>query len=259
MTAKTCKARTEAFFSALAETGNQTISAERARVSRGWVSLHRSTDPAFRARMEAAITDARARLSSAVAVKPSGKWATIDGERLVVRGSGGRGGGRRVQLSRARLKQWTVAEEKRFLAVLSATCNVRLACKEVGLSIASAYGHRSRWYEFAKCWDAAVEDGYHALEIAMLERAVISLDPHAYDQLEEWAPALPISPMTPEQCLSLLHMHKGSAFRFWAQRNGLRGWGSNSNAEMSSDELNESIMKKLRVLAKRRGVDVDDG
>lgn len=139
MSAKTSKARTEAFFTALAETGNQTISAERARVSRSWVTLHRSTNPVFRARMEAAIAEARGRLSSAAAVKPSGKWAHIDGEKLVVRGSGGRGDGRRVQ------------------------------------------------------------------------------------------------------------------------RNGLRGWGSNRNAEMSSDELTESLLKKLRVLAKRRGIDVDDG
>lgn len=71
MTAKTWKARTEAFFTALAETGNQTISAERARVSRGWVTLHRSTDPAFKARMDAAIVEARGRLSRAGAVTPT--------------------------------------------------------------------------------------------------------------------------------------------------------------------------------------------
>lgn len=33
MSTKTSNARTEAFFKALAETGNQTVSAERARVS----------------------------------------------------------------------------------------------------------------------------------------------------------------------------------------------------------------------------------
>lgn len=210
MTKKTSQKRTEAFFNALAETGNQTISAERARVSRSWVTLHRSTDPAFKARMEAAILAARARLSSAQDVKPSSKWANIDGEKLVVRGSGGRGGGRRVQVSRARLKQWTVFEEKRFLSVLSATCNVKLACQEVGLSVASVYGHRNRWPEFAARWDAAVEEGYRALQSALLERATISLDPNAYDYLEDWEPALPIAPMSPEQCLSLLHMNISS-------------------------------------------------
>lgn len=253
MSARTSAARMEAFFTALAETGNQTISAERARVSRSWVSLHRSTDPAFKARMEAAISQARARLSSAGRVKPLGKWANIDGEKLVLRGSGGRGGGRRVQLSRARLKQWTAAEERRFLRVLSATCNVRLACETVGLSVASAYGHRNRWPEFTACWDAAVEEGYYALQSAMLECATLSLNPHAFDYLEDQQPALPIAPMTAEQCLSLLHMNKHSAFRTWAQRNGLRGWGTNPRAEMSRNELNESILKKLRVLQSRLG------
>ena len=56
MTKKTSKARTGAFFKALSETGNQTISAERACVSRSWVTLHRSTDPEFKARMEVCIS-----------------------------------------------------------------------------------------------------------------------------------------------------------------------------------------------------------
>jgi hypothetical protein len=202
--------------------------------------------------MEAAIAEARERLSRAGAVTSDGKWANINGEKLVVRGSGGRGGGRRVQVSRARLKQWTAAEEKRFLAVLSATCNLKLACRQVGLSPASAYAHRHRWPDFAARWDAAVEDGYWWLQGAMLERATISLDPHAYDHLEDWEPALPIEPMTPDQCLSLLHMNKHSAFRTWAQRKGLRGWGRNHNAELSRAELNESILKKLKVLRIRK-------
>ena len=60
MTAKTTAARSNAFFTALSETGNQTISAERACVSRSWVLQHRQNDPAFRARMEACIAVARA-------------------------------------------------------------------------------------------------------------------------------------------------------------------------------------------------------
>jgi hypothetical protein len=247
MSAKTSKARTEAFFTALAETGNQTISAERARVSRSWVTLHRSTDPAFKARMEACIAEARERLSRAGAVASSGKWANINGEKLVVRGSRGR----RVQVSRARLKQWTAAEEARFLSVLSATCNVKLACREVGLSVASAHGHRQRWPEFSARWEEALEEGYWALQAAMLERATISLNPDHYDYLEDWTPALPIEPMTPDQCLSLLRMNKDSAFRHWAQKRGLHGWGRNRNAQMSREEIDASILKRLSVLRKR--------
>lgn len=212
MSKKTSEARKRAFFTALAETGNQTISAERARVSRSWVSLHRSTDPAFKARMESAIAEARARLSRAGAVTSSGKWANINGEKLVVRGSGGRGGGRRVQVSRARLKQWTAAEEGRFLTVLAATCNVKLACRAVGLSVASAHGHRHRWPDFARNWDAAIQDGYITLEMALIENACISLSDPSSGEFERAAvPALPIETMTVDGAIRLLGLHRRTA------------------------------------------------
>ncbi|PAX07115.1 hypothetical protein [Sphingomonas lenta] len=76
MSAKTSERRRAAFFKALAETGNQTLAAERAKVSRSWVSLHRAGDPAFRAEMEAAIASAEARLDRAAGVGPAAKWRT---------------------------------------------------------------------------------------------------------------------------------------------------------------------------------------
>lgn len=81
------------------------------------MTLHRSADLEFKVQMEAAIAAARERLSSATTVKTAAKWASIDGEELVVRGSNGR----RAQVSRARMKQWTARGEARFLAVLSRT------------------------------------------------------------------------------------------------------------------------------------------
>ena len=48
MSAKTSAARRRAFFAGLAETGNQTLAAERAKVSLSLVTLHGSTDLAFR-------------------------------------------------------------------------------------------------------------------------------------------------------------------------------------------------------------------
>lgn len=48
MTAKFGEARRRAFLAALRETGNQTLAAERAKVSRSWVQSHRANDPAFR-------------------------------------------------------------------------------------------------------------------------------------------------------------------------------------------------------------------
>ena len=46
----------------------------------------------------------------------------------------GQARGRRVQIARARVKQWTPRVEDRFLATLAATCNVKAACAEVRMT-----------------------------------------------------------------------------------------------------------------------------
>ena len=154
MSAKTSAARRAAFFEALRATGNQTLAAERAKVSRSWVQLQRSSGPAFKDAVRAAVAEARASLSQRSATsaehgaqsgrQPPSGWGHLDGEELVVKGTGGSSlgsaqggpGGRRVQIARARLRQWTPRIEARFLTALMATCNVKAACIEVGMSAA---------------------------------------------------------------------------------------------------------------------------
>jgi len=165
------QARKEAFLAALGETGNRTLAAEAAKVSQSWVGLHRQRDPAFRQACEEALAQAKERLGAHPEREPPGGWGFLDGEELVVRGTGGSGGGKRVQIARARLKQWTPRAEERFLATLAATCNVKAACAEVGLTAASAYNHRRRWMRFAGRWDEAVETGYARLEAGLVEHA----------------------------------------------------------------------------------------
>ena len=96
MSRKTSPARRAAFLKALSETGNQTIAAERAKVSRSWVQLHRSTDPRFKADVAAAVAEAKAHLDGLGANgegsrKPPSGWGHLDGEELVVKGSPGGG------------------------------------------------------------------------------------------------------------------------------------------------------------------------
>ena len=197
MSAKISAARRAAFLKALEETGNQTLAAERAKVSRSWVVLHRSRDAGFDAAVRAAVRRARERLrvrpSTSLGTSgdglhgkrgsnapPSG-WGFLDGEELVVRGTNGR----RTQIARARMRQWTPRVEDRFLATLSATCNVKAACAEVGMTAASAYGHRKRWTAFARRWDAAVEEGYARLLLGLVEHAG---NPFSSPELPEPAP-----------------------------------------------------------------------
>lgn len=153
-----------------------------------------------------------------------GKWANINGEKLVVRGSGGRGGGRRVQVARARLKQWTAVEERRFLAVLSATAHVNMACEAVGLSVPSAYMHAERWPGFAAAWRDALLDGYPALEAAMLRNAMRCFGPEAPDSADGVA-AMPLTPMTPQHAMALIDIHKRNTARASGGQSGVSGTG----------------------------------
>ena len=220
MTAKFSQARKDRFLAALRQGGNQTIAAERAKVSRSWVQLHRSADPAFRQAVDEAVAEAKAALQQAQdergdGLKPPTGWGFLDGAELVVRGTGGDGGGKRVQIARARMRGWSPRVEERFLAALGATCNVKAACAAVGLTAASAYRHRARWPAFARRWRAAVEEGYDRLEMGLIEAAGNFLSGESLPDAE------PLSAMTVDHAIHLLHMHKHEVHRIGA-RPGLR-------------------------------------
>lgn len=200
MTAKFGQARKDAFLVALRETGNQTLAAERAKVSLSWVKLHRSSDPAFRHATEEAVAAAAERLGGRL--RPPSNWGFLDGVELVVRGTGGAGGAKRVQVARARVKQWSPRVEERFLSVLGSTCNVRASAAAVGMHSSSAYDHRRRWPAFAGRWRAAVEQGYVQLECGLIEAAGNFLSG------EELPDAAPLTGMTVDHAIHLLHMHR---------------------------------------------------
>lgn len=211
MSRKTSPARRAAFLKGLAETGNQSLAAERARVSRSWVTLHRSTDAEFDGAVREAISASFDRLRLSGSGEPPPNWAYLDGEELVVRGTNGV----RVQIARARLRQWTPRAEGRFLAALAASCNVKLACAEVGLSVPSAYRHRERWPGFAARWDAAIAVGYDKLDEELVTSALRLLDPEVRDE-HDWTDA-PIPPMTVDQAIQLtgLHLRRAKGVGNW--------------------------------------------
>ena len=240
MTRKFSQARREAFLAALRETGNQTIAAERAKVSRSWVQLHRSEDPAFRQAVDEAVAQAKAVLRQTQdergdGLKPPSGWGFLDGAELVVRGTGGAGGGKRVQIARARMRGWSPRVEERFLTALGATCNVKAACAEVGLTPASAYGHRRRWPAFARRWDAAVELGYEQIEMGLIECAGSFLSG------EDLPDAAPLTGMTVDHAIHLLHMHKHQVHRMGG-RPGLRA------REPDIEVVRADILRKVEAM-----------
>jgi len=239
MSAKISASRKAVFLKALAQSGNVSLSAERARVSRSWVLLHRKSDPAFDAACTAALVEAKARLATGSASRPPSGWGTLDGVELVVRGSGGSGHGRHIQIARARVKQWSPRSEDRFIATLAATCNVRASCAEVGISVPSAYKHRDRWPAFARRWDMAIADGYTRIEIALIEHGG-----NMFSAPEQPAQAT-MPPMNVEQAIHVMHMYK----------NRMRGIGKRPGywrRPRTLDEVRDSILKKLSAIAAAR-------
>lgn len=260
MSAKITRERRRAFLRALAVSGNQTLSAERVKVSRSWVCLQRRTDPEFDAAVRAAIAaakmvlrDASLRQGSGHAStgsaaprderrgsnKPASGWGFLDGAELVVRGSNGR----RTQIGRARARQWTPRVERRFLAALSATCNVKAACAEVGMHAPSAYAHRKRWLAFAEAWDTAIKEGYMRIEAALVERAC-----NIFSRLDD-VTLSPIPTMTAGEAIHLLHMHKNIA-RGIGGRPG-KSW---QRKPRTLDEERDSILRKLEAIESGRAI-----
>lgn len=235
MTRKFSQTRKDAFLAALRQTGNQTIAAERAKVSRSWVQLHRTEDSKFRRAVEEAV--ASFALGNGEANKPPSGWGFLDGAELVVRGTGGAGGGKRVQIARARVKEWSPRVEEQFLSALTATCNAKAACAEVGLTPASAYNHRRRWPAFRRRWDAAVEIGYEQIEMGLIEAAGNFLSG------EDPPDAAPLRGMTVDHAIHLLHMHKHQVHRIGG-RPGLRA------RVPDIEEVRAHILRKVETIEK---------
>lgn len=204
------------FVRALRQTGNITMAA-------AMVGMHRTTFikrskrfPGFAADMDGALAAAQAALQLAGGVrspepsplKPK-SLRTLGGEIIVHRGKG-----RRIQLRRSLPGKMTKLAEQAFFRALSASANVRLSCAAVGFSEGTIYRRRLNNRNFAKEMQVALELGYDRLNIAILERAQLSLSPDGHDEeaWREWAlEDNPVAPVTPEQAIQLLYYHRQTA------------------------------------------------
>lgn len=141
MTAKMAAGKVEAFLAALAETGNASLAAKQAGLSRSWVTKARWVDAALDAQVRAARAEAAGRLAACEANRPPEAWAMRKGAALVVT--------RRGQIARAPgRRRWTRHKEEHFLLALRKTRNLGVAAQAVGMSIASLEKHMARWPAF---------------------------------------------------------------------------------------------------------------
>jgi hypothetical protein len=125
---------------------------------------------------------------------------------------------------------------------------VKMACVAVGVSAAAAYKHRDRWAEFERAWDVAIQDGYFALEMALLENGIRALDPdggaEAYELAEAEEPTLPMLPISADDAMRILGQ----------RRFNVTGYGKRPGHKRrmpTEAETNAALIKRLRVLAMR--------
>lgn len=108
---------------------------------------------------------------------------------------------------------------------------------------ASAYYHRRQWPAFAALWDAAIEEGYARLEIALLENG------NNLFSAAELPPAVDMPPMYATEAIHLLHMHRRAVLGIGGQP------GAQGSPVASPDELADALEKIMGTMARGKTVD----
>ena len=148
-----------AYLRTLGDTGNASLAAAQAGVSRDWAYKRRLAD----ARFDALCREMVARFTDLPpALKPPRPSLSPPG----------RGDKRkRTQVRRDRAGGWTAAKEARFIERLRETCSVPLAAAAAGLSMVSAYRRRQVRPPFAEAWDEALRVGWPPADLPWIEAA----------------------------------------------------------------------------------------
>jgi hypothetical protein len=202
MTAKISEKCRRTFLKAFARSGNLTLAAEQAGMSRSWVNKARRADAEFARACRAAKAAAGERLRASRTSRPPTGPGRHRGAELVVRGKESR----RPQVVRAGEGQWTRRAEERALAVLRLTCNLRLACDAAGLTPVSLDRHRRRWPDFERRLQEALAFGRVRLEAALEAERERPFDPGGLPDRE-------LPPPSIAEALAILRRHRPSGRR----------------------------------------------
>ncbi|MES2904054.1 MAG: hypothetical protein V4696_07700 [Pseudomonadota bacterium] len=107
-----------------------------------------------------------------------------------------------------RTSDWTEEMAERFVEELADTCNVTLAAKAIGRSIANIYKQRAKSATFRAAWDEALAVGYSRLEMMMLERALHGVEKKV---VARDGTTTVMRQYSDRVALTLLRMHRDSA------------------------------------------------
>ena len=230
-----------AFLKLLRRTGNVRLAARELGLKYGTMQHRRRAHPAFAARWDAALvffagglakkykekgrhgSESRdssvlsasrqaGRGSTSLPAAPAARTApaslqsafrTVGGEPVVRRTRNGK-----LQMQRAQPGKLTREAEQAFLAAVSATCNLSLAAAAVGAAFNAFNRRRRKDPAFAREVRLALQRGYEALELALIEGTLPASHEH-----DDWRhndpPAMP--PMSCNQALQLLYLHQKAA------------------------------------------------
>ena len=209
-----------AFLKALGRSRNVRLACREVGLKYGTMQDRRRKHAAFALRWDAELVAAQARLErrrrGRAAPSPRSRWGasrpspaegggfrTLGGEAVVVRLKNGT-----YQVRRAQPGKLTREAEQAFLAAVSATCNIALSAAAVGAAEAAFHRRKRKDPGFARELQMALEEGYLALEMGLLES--FHAESHEHD---DWRrndpPAIP--KMTPGQALQLMYLHQKEA------------------------------------------------
>ena len=135
--------------------------------------------------------------------------------------------------------QWCDETEEKFLDCLAASCNVTVACAEAGVAHTTVYRQRRQRADFAQKWQAALEQGYARLELALVEAANNALtgDPEAEGTA--------VAPMSAETALRVLQLHRASVTGQGRQS----GW---QPGPRRLEEVQDSILRRIAAVKRAR-------
>lgn len=140
---------------------------------------------------------------------------------------------------------WSDEVEMEFFDHLAASCNVTAAAAAVGFSTPTLYRFRQTRPEFAARWQAALDQGYARLELALLKAAVDTIDDVPFDADR------PIPKITVDQAMNVLRAHRNSVLGNSALGNG-RGGPGRTVRRRSLDEVRASIRRKVEAIRNAR-------
>lgn len=216
------------FVAALREGGNVRRAARAAGVGISAVYRLRKREARFAAAWDAAI-----------AVGPRGGEPVLAADEVLRRCKG-----RRMQVARRKLREWSIADDERFFAELAATCNVEASAHAAGHSGPSAYGRRMRWPAFAEAWEEALQQGYARVEMRLVQ---VAADGPRRPHVDGGAPGP--AEFDPQLALHLMRMHGAAVKSGPARRRG----GLYPRREPSIEEVQEEVLRKIAAIDRARG------